>query len=402
MKQFLKILFPIASFITSIGFSQSTDLSILEKSVEKMNALEYFTVDTDIEILCHPENDFFLYKSKVYCDMTSNDTFLGSKYRDFHTFQSKHYKREEITIFNGDEYFVVRPYNKEVLLLKNLNKQIINTSWGIQNSIAGFCKVLPKIINNPFHRIVKNNDTLINGIDSYRFDIQLANGHIYGSTIKSIPQTPENTYITKYQLYLDKKTLLPSSFIKYSNNKIMSIYNYSNFSVSKKLNDKELDIKNFPSNYKLYDYEEYYNNGYYKTKALLNSKMDDWSLVSIQNQQISQNDLKGKFTLLQFMFADCGYCVQAVPELNTLKETYKDKLEILSIDFQNSSLESLKKYHSETDAKFQVLRGGKDLAEKYGINMGPTFLLLDKDSKVIWLQRGSCEWGITGGVKKHL
>ncbi len=130
--------------------------------------------------------------------------------------------------------------------------------------------------------------------------------------------------------------------------------------------------------------------------------MDEWSLTSIENKEVSQNDLKGKFTLIEFMFVGCGVCVQAIPELNTLQETYKNQLEVLSIDFQNSKLETLKKYHSKTNAKFQTLSGGKDLADKYGINMGPTFLLLDKDSKVVWLQRGLVEGGITKEIKKFL
>ena len=111
----------------------------------------------------------------------------------------------------------------------------------------------------------------------------------------------------------------------------------------------------------------------------------NWTLpLYNKNESISLYRLKGKIILLDFWFKNCGPCIESVPHLNAIYQKFKNrKFEILGINTWDSK-KDIGSFCNEHEVAYNVLMNGKDLAEKYGVNLFPTVVLIDKEGKVLY------------------
>jgi peroxiredoxin len=75
-----------------------------------------------------------------------------------------------------------------------------------------------------------------------------------------------------------------------------------------------------------------------KGKYLAGQTLPDFNFKNINGKQINLKDLRGKPMVINFWFADCIPCIAELPELNALKEKYKNSDVIfLSMTFEKKS-----------------------------------------------------------------
>ncbi|TWI01269.1 AhpC/TSA family protein [Flavobacterium tiangeerense] len=110
--------------------------------------------------------------------------------------------------------------------------------------------------------------------------------------------------------------------------------------------------------------------------------------TKFQIEQYADNDLKnfnkdyleGKPTYINFWFTRCPPCIEELPLLNQLKENFKDKVNFISITFDDlAAVEVFLKKH-----KFEykhITNSGKQI-EKLKIDAYPTSLILDKNGVI--------------------
>ena len=59
----------------------------------------------------------------------------------------------------------------------------------------------------------------------------------------------------------------------------------------------------------------------------------DFTLPGPDGMPLTLSDLRGRYVVLDFWGTWCKWCVKGIPEMKTYYDRYRDKLEILSIDF---------------------------------------------------------------------
>jgi thiol-disulfide isomerase/thioredoxin len=110
----------------------------------------------------------------------------------------------------------------------------------------------------------------------------------------------------------------------------------------------------------------------------------NFALNMVNNKAASLYKLKAEKTIMVFWSSTCPHCLEEMPKLNTWAASQKNT-KVIAV-----SLDTDKAIHEETIKKFPVLlhtcdyKGwNTEAATKYYIAATPTFIVLDKDKKIL-------------------
>lgn len=140
--------------------------------------------------------------------------------------------------------------------------------------------------------------------------------------------------------------------------------------------------------------EEAKNSTYGK---LVEKKMDFWeslekgapapnfSYKTLNDKQISLDQFKGKYVLLEFWGTWCPPCVKEIPELKTFYDSNRDNIEIIGIAC-NDKHDSWKNFVTKNELNWtQILNDSKkmDLTKTYDVKAFPTKILIDPYGNIV-------------------
>ena len=92
---------------------------------------------------------------------------------------------------------------------------------------------------------------------------------------------------------------------------------------------------------------------------------------------------KGKVTVVNVFASWCGYCMQEVPDLVSMRAAYsRDDVAMLGVSLDDSSdLPALKQVIKEMSISYPVYVVGDDYAEKHNITGIPVTIIYDRNGK---------------------
>ena len=109
----------------------------------------------------------------------------------------------------------------------------------------------------------------------------------------------------------------------------------------------------------------------------------DFTLNNLQGEPLSLSSLRGKYVVLDFWGSWCSSCIADFPEMKKYYEKYKDKIEFLGIDC------------NDTEAKWKAAvekhklpwlhvrnEGNPDVSTLYGIPAYPTKVVIDPEGRI--------------------
>ena len=143
--------------------------------------------------------------------------------------------------------------------------------------------------------------------------------------------------------------------------------------------------------------EEKRNNSPNIGKHLIGKKLPVEVLKSLDGSDFKLSDLTGKPTMINFWFTSCKPCIDEFPVLNNLKKKYINKVNFISITFENK--EKVEKLIQRFPFEFQAIIGAKKYVEKLGIEAFPTSFFIDENG-VIQKIEGGVPFVIENGRKK--
>ena len=153
------------------------------------------------------------------------------------------------------------------------------------------------------------------------------------------------------------------------------------FEIKIVLSDKMAVTK--PKKEKIYDY--------------LNKKLPTFISFSLNNEKIDLSKLNGKPTLLNFWFTTCLPCIAEMPVLNRIKDKYNDKVNFISITFNDKkSVEAFLKKHN---FNFEKIAGAKEFIDTLGITHFPKNIFIDKNGIVRKIEDGVPYKSVNGKLK---
>lgn len=111
----------------------------------------------------------------------------------------------------------------------------------------------------------------------------------------------------------------------------------------------------------------------------------DFVLPTVDGQTLQLTDFKGKIVILNFWGMDCPACQSQILVLLKLYEEYKDKeLEVIGINLDRGSKETLKAFSELKKITYPIIRGNEQVAEDYGgIIFIPTTFIIDQEMNIV-------------------
>lgn len=109
----------------------------------------------------------------------------------------------------------------------------------------------------------------------------------------------------------------------------------------------------------------------------------DFTLLDLQGKPVSLSQFKGKWVILDFWGSWCTWCIKGFPELKEAYAKYKDRLEIIGIDCQESEeawKAGVRKYGLPWVNVY--CPNGNPLLKDYGVNAFPTKAIVDPEGKI--------------------
>ena len=114
--------------------------------------------------------------------------------------------------------------------------------------------------------------------------------------------------------------------------------------------------------------------------------MMDFIASTIDDQQTSTKDLRGKFILLDFAGTNCGWCWVEYPEMSKTLVNYKNlQTFTFNLDFRHSQWQKIATQRN-IELPWPVLwkaENKQEIIDRYGINVLPTYYLISPDGTIL-------------------
>ena len=115
----------------------------------------------------------------------------------------------------------------------------------------------------------------------------------------------------------------------------------------------------------------------------------EFTLKSLKDKNLSLKELRGQVVMINFWATWCAPCRQEIPALNTLYEKYRDAgFVLLGVNVDSESVNAIQMV-SKLKATYPILFDtDKRASVLYQVSAMPTTILIDRDGKVRYIQKG--------------
>jgi peroxiredoxin len=112
-----------------------------------------------------------------------------------------------------------------------------------------------------------------------------------------------------------------------------------------------------------------------KMQLLVGKPLASFNLFDVKGTPVSNKDLLGRPTLINFYFAECAPCILETPMLNEYLGLRND-LRMLAVTFDDQA--AIEKYIRKHRFAWQSLVSARSLIDQIGVRSYPSFLLVDE------------------------
>lgn len=126
-----------------------------------------------------------------------------------------------------------------------------------------------------------------------------------------------------------------------------------------------------------------------KNRIKEGAEAPDFTLKDIHGKDFALSSLRGRYVVLDFWGSWCGWCIKGFPDMKKYYDKYKDQMEIVGIDC-NDTEERWKKAVADNDLPWMHVRNANasDVTVMYGISGYPTKIVVDPQGKILYLSIG--------------
>ena len=109
----------------------------------------------------------------------------------------------------------------------------------------------------------------------------------------------------------------------------------------------------------------------------------DFSLKTLDGQEIVLSNLKGRVVLLDFWATWCGPCRESIPHLIQLYRIYRESgFEIIGMSLDKGEATVVRNVAKSMDIPYPIVIAPEEVARNYRVTSIPTTFLLDKEGKI--------------------
>lgn len=120
----------------------------------------------------------------------------------------------------------------------------------------------------------------------------------------------------------------------------------------------------------------------------------DFTLKNLDGKEVSLEQFRGKYLLINFWATWCGPCKIEMPSLEALYRRFKsDKFDILGISNDMFGERVVRPYVKASKLTFPMLLDQRmTVSRQYGIVSLPTTVLIDPHGEIIGVLQGAEDW----------
>ena len=119
----------------------------------------------------------------------------------------------------------------------------------------------------------------------------------------------------------------------------------------------------------------------------LSANTKNFTLTSIDGEDITLSKLKGKVVLIDFWATWCAPCRYSIPAFIKLYDKFNEQgFIVLGIGLEEKA--PLENYRNKYKIPYPILIGNKEVARAYGVQAIPNIFIIDKKGKIRKTQLG--------------
>ncbi|WCT11673.1 TlpA family protein disulfide reductase [Mucilaginibacter jinjuensis] len=108
----------------------------------------------------------------------------------------------------------------------------------------------------------------------------------------------------------------------------------------------------------------------------------------MNGEKLDLRKMPGKVLVLNFWFIGCPPCRAEIPELTEMANKYKNNPDVVFIAVALDESYDLKDFLKDHPLSYHVIDNGRYIAQRYGVHLYPTNVVIDRDSKVAYSSEG--------------
>ena len=127
----------------------------------------------------------------------------------------------------------------------------------------------------------------------------------------------------------------------------------------------------------------------FQPRAVAAESFKSFKLKDLSGTERSLADFPGRVTLIVFFHPTCQYCKVALPGLQTIDNTYKERgLSVIWINVLPEENGMMAEFKAEHGLTAPLLAATHSVQRDYRLTMTPTHYLIDAKRTVLWTHAG--------------
>ena len=122
--------------------------------------------------------------------------------------------------------------------------------------------------------------------------------------------------------------------------------------------------------------------------------LPEFSLVQLDGKEVPFSGIPGKVFLINFWATWCDACMQEMPSIVTLRESFKDQgFEVLGVNLDETPETAVPKVTQSLKMRFPIFKDPEgQVADLFDVHAVPFTLIISKNRKVLMVHDGEKDW----------